>query len=434
MTPTDIQSSYHIPFTYPFNDGVLLAANAISDLGLIFDGLDCLLLKSERIYNNHDWQSSLLNIDKHRVVNTLSSLSELAMGEAKNIRRLIADMQSQAHINGLMVSASSKVVLTDPDYDAIQSDSDATVPFFSLKTGDFRDDWLSGYAAATLEIARKLPLDTNCTPKPRSVAIIGYLMDRLEGDHRGNIEEIRELLAGLDLDCCSIWLSGGSLDELAAVAQAETILSMPYAREAANHLSARLGRPLVELSLPIGLDATARWLRILGKHFNRAEAAERLITEGERSALTAVKSAVEPWLQGKRYIMVADPFLIAAASESLAVFGMEPIHLFATTTRSKEELIELNLPDVPLDVDPTSQGIRHFLENCGPEDLDLIITCTQQYAATFRKRFPTVEFGVPCFFSHDFVSRPFMGYNGVTGMIERIVSRMTYFSYIFGTE
>jgi len=82
------------------------------------------------------------------------------------------------------------------------------------------DDWLDGYGACLCVLAEAVdPKDV--APDPRKVAIVGYLMDRIEEDHTSNIKEMSRILAALDLELVSVWLSGCKYEELSAAKHAD---------------------------------------------------------------------------------------------------------------------------------------------------------------------------------------------------------------------
>lgn len=431
MTPEN-PSPTTIPFTMTFNDGVILAANAISDLCLILDGLDCLLLKSERIFLNHDGCSTLLTIPRERLFTSLGSLSELALGDTSGIERLVAHAAGQDAIGGVFVSASSKLVLTDPNYDTLLDPIRARKPGFYLKRGDFRDDWLSGYAAVCEEIARTLPLpEPPARRDPKAVALVGYLMDRNEGDHTANLAHITELLTALGLDCRSIWLSGCSLKELGDISQASTILALPYATDAARILAGRLGCGMLELPLPLGLAGTRDFLATLGEHFDCAPEASRLADAGEAGVIARIGNLVPTMLEGRRYALLADPHMAPALVRFLREFGAGAETVFLLTSKSREWDHE-RAPVAGRIIHDLS--FRDYLDVMGaPESavLDFIITPSQASTLALRQRLPLIEFGVPSYFHHCLTPSPFLGYEGTAGLVERIVNGIAWHGYLF---
>lgn len=53
----------HAPLSFPYNLGVLLALNAVSDAYLVLDGPGCSFYRGMMIHGRHDWSSTLLSAD-----------------------------------------------------------------------------------------------------------------------------------------------------------------------------------------------------------------------------------------------------------------------------------------------------------------------------------------------------------------------------------
>lgn len=120
------------------------------------------------------------------------------------------------------------------------------------------------------------------------------------GMHGEYVKELRRLISLLGLRVTGQFPSYLALDELQAVPEAELVIllgrRMDDEKQAqlaalAAHIRERLGTPYLADVYAVGAEETARWLRCVGQHCHREEAAERAITAEEASFAAAVEKA-----------------------------------------------------------------------------------------------------------------------------------------------
>jgi nitrogenase molybdenum-iron protein alpha/beta subunit len=258
-------------------------------------------------------------------------------------------------------------------------------PMLFLPSRSLSGDWLDGYAEVNAVLAKWIRVD----PSRRSrgtVAIVGHLMDRTEGDQAGNIAELRRLLATLGLRCATVWLAGGTIADLARIESAETIVSLPYAREAADVLAKRLGADVVECELPVGLGRTSGFLKAVASRMGLASEAESLIERETSSAIRDCERAVSTLLTGRRLALsLPDPYLRQAVSDLCTEIGVGTVPV---------EDIEI--------------------EDSGPPPV-VLGNSLGTMAGVLR-----VPMGYPNYLEHPVTHRPFLGYAGFRVMVERL--------------
>ena len=164
---------------------------------------------------------------------------------------------------------------------------------------------------------------SGAAPRSENVAVVGYMMGRNEGDHKGNIREIERILRALDLELVSTWLSGGDYESLRAVRRAGSIIAFGHGRKAAGILAERLGVRLIDAELPFGLAATKRFVEALGRDFGREAQAEAFIRAGLDAVVPALEWAVPHAFLGRRFAYVGDPHYAAAFAEMIEELGGE---------------------------------------------------------------------------------------------------------------
>ena len=143
------------------------------------------------------------------------------------------------------------------------------VPAKSLQT-----DWLDGYSEVLNSLARGLPFESGQTKKG-SVAIVGPLVHRLEGDVMADLAELPRLCEEyLDLSVVSIWPSGSGVEDLPDSLGRNNI-ALPAGVKAGKILSRRLDAKLVHVPQPFGTAATGDFLNLIAQATGRSELAKR---------------------------------------------------------------------------------------------------------------------------------------------------------------
>jgi nitrogenase molybdenum-iron protein alpha/beta subunit len=415
------------PMVMPFADGVYVAANAIPDSILIVDSPSCATYKAERVHGNHDWHSTLSTPSRPRLFQSNLKITDLSMGIDTGLREVFARALKSGNPSLILLTAISLVSITGKQYAHILDEfiPQTSAPIIEIPSRDLYADWLEGYTDTLARLAQHLPLDDpKSSPEVRDVAVIGYFFDRHEGDHKANLDEIRRILNTLGLNPVSTWLDGGPVESLKKVAQAGTILSLPYGRSAAKRLGRRLNKPIIDLPLPVGFRDTAAFIRLLGEAFGVSKQAEKLIKEGERSVLPKLRYAVPRFFDGIQYALFAEPHLADGVIDTLSMVGAQPSALFCPNRPQHFRRSTFNFPE-GLDpiIEPTQGQVHRRLTELKQQGrLNLCIGDTLFISFAKPLGSALLEFGFPSYFTHHLVAMPFMGYSGILGMMERVAN------------
>jgi nitrogenase molybdenum-iron protein alpha/beta subunit len=247
-----------------------------------------------------------------------------------------------------------------------------------------------GYASALEALAAGLDL-RGARPERGHVAVVGYLMDRNEGDHRGNVAELERMLRGLGLEPASVWLSGRPYEHLREARRAEAVLSLPHGRAAARVLARRLGVRLVEAGLPFGLEGTRRFLELLGRACGRRKEAAAFIRRELDLVAPRLEWSVPHAFLNRRFVFAGDPHYGAAFAELIAELGGR--------------------------AEPLGGSGK------GP-DADLLVADTRTLRRV-RPRTAWLEFGFPCELTHILQDDPFLGFPGALGFLSRAANEVS---------
>jgi len=411
--------------------GAYLAVNALPDSLIVMDGKDCVIQKTSQIQGNHDWQSTLVSSDgAHRVLTTNAMPEEVWNGRDEDVARVVTYAIGRRDVRVIFLGASRMASITEPAYDMVleqcaeQTGTDK--PLILLPTRSMVSDWLQGYADTLACLARVLPLQEREDSEPgHRVGIVGYLMDRNEEDHQANLRELARLIEGIGGKLLCTWLDGGASTHLATIGQADVIVSMPYAREAASELARRTGAKLVEAGLPMGLEGTTRWLRLVASALGEHERAEAFIDRELASAAPKLEWVVRMLGTESAVAFLGDPHLLRGFLELSRELGIRvPFRgIFAEARDDQPDLKSDVLDDPMVFVDPRAGQMRQAFERAVAErDVGLVIA-NSYLLDDLMPKIASFELGFPSFHSHALTDQPFLGYRGCLSLVARLTER-----------
>ncbi|MBI5211210.1 MAG: hypothetical protein HY927_14655 [Elusimicrobia bacterium] len=410
---------------FPSLMGAYLAVNAIADAYVLVDGPDCSLYKAHFIHGRHDLCSTLLDINgRHRVCFTNVCAQSVTKDHNELILRRLRLLDEIGLPGIILLTSLPGCSITGIDYDHLLRGAQPfmTRPALAIPPTSLAGDWLDGYGMTLRAIARAIDLQGG-KPKPTNVALVGYMRDRGEGDHRANLRELRRLLKALGLDVVSVWLDGGPYAELGRVKDAGVIVSLPYGREAARELAERTGAKLVEASMPFGLQATNGWLRLIAEETGRQKEAEALIREETAVVFKRLQWIIPYSFLHKKVSYIGDPYLLegfAGISEDL---GMRLREAFVMSREGREGF--------PL------QG-EGFTTTCEPDVYhpavdkflmyppDLLVSNTNEITRVLRTpSLQVVELGYPSYYFHALYEMPYLGFAGFVAFVQRMADTLS---------
>jgi nitrogenase molybdenum-iron protein alpha/beta subunit len=416
------EEDFSMRLTYPYLLGVYLAVNAIEDAYLLVEGPDCSYMKTQYIQGNHDWLSTLTSVSGyHRVANTALHPSMMTSSREGPLQAMLQRLAVRPATGGLMLTTMPMATITGADYgrlcrEVAQASGKAVVhvPGLSLS-----GDWLDGYARSLRALAQQVDLSGGA-PRPGKVAVVGYLHDRNEQDHAANQAVLREMCTALGLELVSVWLSGQSFAELAAIRDAGTILSFPYGRAAARQVARQTGAEVLELPLPFGLQASEECMRLLGDRFG-AQARARAYVDGKLAEIGPRLEWLIPFLfQNREVAFVGDPHLLPGFREIVELLGARLKFAVVTNRPAHLRADRLEAQGTELLVWPRLKEFIRFLCHQLLEG-ELHLLATNNYGMSLPlPDTAVVEFGFPSIYSHALYDRPFLGFQGCMAFVDTL--------------
>jgi nitrogenase molybdenum-iron protein alpha/beta subunit len=421
-----------MPYRFPYHLGLYMAVNAIPGCFAVIDGPDCIYRKAEWIQGKHDLCSNLLDAcGRHRVVSTLLHSGEVIKSKGETVVKRLRRLGQLREAELVLVNSMPHVQIIGTQYDALIAEvEDALEPLiYEVPSRALEADWIDGYSEVLTTLARRLPISAGGLVDD-SVAIIGLLMDRVEADHVANVEELERLVSSLGLKPISTWLSNRNVAHLRAATRAKTLLALPHGIEAARALAKRTGALVVEVEQPFGLQASARMVRALAAATDREAAGEVTIDAELARVVPRFEWAVSSLLLGRKIAFSGDPTLFDGMLEGAAEFGLEVVHLSASTRRPPHG-VDLSHarhgPIVPPLFAPSIMTIaRHIDAIVDSIGLDLAIGGSQFPVKEPTRNIPRspgrMYFGFPNFFSHALCESPFLGFRGWAWFVQQMIN------------
>ncbi|MBI4678955.1 MAG: hypothetical protein HY748_15355 [Elusimicrobia bacterium] len=411
----------------PYLQGTYLALNAIPDAYFLGDGPSCVFAKAEQVHGRHDLFSNLLSCGcDHRVQYTGVNVFTIAGNFEAGIMAAMKRIASWPGCGVFFMGSMPMCSIAGTDYERLLREalgSKAKPSFLLPRRSAVYGDWLDGYAAMLSTMAAGMDL-SGAQPRAGEVALVGYFMDRNEGDHHGNVVELERMLRALGLGSASIWLSGRPYESLREARHAEAVISLPHGREAGKVLARRLGVKLVEAELPFGLEASKRFIVRLGKELGRERAARDFIEGEAEVAASQLERFAPAAFGGRKFTFCGDPHHACGFVEQVEGFGGRVASmLLIGGEHHATEAQRGALLSHPMTVfEPMTAEVEAGWGR--DEGIDLVVSNTLALKYTLGERGAWLELGFPSAYTHFLKDEPFLGPRGAVRFLARAANEL----------
>ncbi len=304
--------------------GVSLALHAIPDAFLLLHcGVGCKHKATSQL-STHDRAGGVVQREGWTEVGD----AELIEGSAHRVGPYLRSWYARQSPGVMVVCSVTFLDLSGEDLAHEVQEAEATIgcQVLDVKAPGHDGDLWAGFASTVLEICRRMDFETAPTAR-RTVAVIGHLFSRYEGDETGNLAHVEELVTGLGGSLGPVLLSGQPYEALGAAPTADTLVVTPYMAPVRKRLARILAekkkrRAVVDLDLPMGLAGTRVWLTGLAEAMGTSAA--EIIDKWEPVVSAEVTKAAQI-LSGKRVAIFADVPLAAGWLSICSEVGMTPV-------------------------------------------------------------------------------------------------------------
>ena len=412
-----------------YMDGAMIAAAAVPDSVLVYVGAACIQEHFHNTFSQADWGQDLVSDGpRSRLILTFSDLTAGVLGTSRAVETAVQRAREVLGPSIVFLAELSRVTIAGEDLAGLAQDLTARfeVPVVALTGPSLARDHETAYRSALNGLARSLPdraFDGGLIP--RSAAVIGYLYERNEGDHRANVSLLERMLRQAGLSPVATWLSHAPYAALAQAARASLLLALPHGVEAARIIASRSGAQVVEVQLPIGVEGTRRFHEQVLNAAGAADRPEDLVQQELAGSGREVLRAVFERLAGRRVALAAlrewRHGLVRMMQED---FGMDvAVHGCRGRLPDAENPEAPGSQDLDRDHDPSVRSWNHQVERAmKAAGLHLIVGSSWERNALRgpAATIPFCEFGYPCFRSHALTERPSLGVAGMLAWADRL--------------
>ncbi len=377
-----------------YETGTLVAANALADAAVAYT-------------KGAEWDERLELLTENDWFTTLGDRSVCADAEADAAADIAARL-AVGELNALIAVGDSG----GPAATALrEAASAAGRPI--VEVGTEGADWLAGYADVVTGLAGAVDVEGG-TLDARKVAVVGFMFSRNEADCLADVGIVSAMLNAVGAELVSAWPGGGRLADLAAARDAGTVISLPYAREAARIVAGRTGAELVEYALPVGLDATEAWMQALGEHYDNAKGAQDYVDGHLVKIVPALEWLVPFHFQNRRWAFVGDPYMAAGIMESGRLIGSRLAVAVVTAAPSEDAPA---LPGFTRQPEETTwEAVTPWLaEALSTEAVSVIFTTSDIDIGRIVGQVPV---GFPSVRRHALHDLPHLGFEGFLALID----------------
>lgn len=436
--------------------GVSIAVHAIPDAFLLMHcGVGCKHKATSQL-STHDWGRGVVEREGWTEVGD----SELIAGASDRIGPYLRSWVRRVEPGLVIVIAVTFLELTGEDTRSVVAEEAETVDCDVVYVDALgtHGDLHGGYAAVLLELLKRLDLRAPAA-RPQEVGVLGYLFDRYEGDHAGNLAQLKRLVADMGLRLGPVLFSGRPWADVQAVAGSGVLVQLPYAAPQAKALRRvfkRSERRVVQTDLPMGLRGSTRWMQEVGR---AAGVPDAVVAQRATAREQAVRHRLAPFvahLRGRRVAVFADLPLLAGTIAVMGDLGITVVVAGIRGTslggeaelRAAVERLGGALPaDAELLVDPSLvRGRDAVLGRLA--DLDGVLASATElnalaslpqgallppHAGAAHGPF-FLEIGFPCKRHHAATAQPWMGHAGVLTWAQRVLDAPRFWDSGLGTR
>ena len=395
--------------------GAFLAAHAIPDaIDVMLTGVGC-KPKAQRQIALHDRMREAQN----KLLWPDISDAHLIMGPEARLRDMtIETVRRRKDVGAVFITTSTAMEMTAIDVPSVAAEisKHVTCPVISVPTPGHDGDHHLGYAAVIREVLALC--DWSGPGTQGMVNLVGYPFDRYEMDHPVSIREIERMLAGIGVKLGATYLSGTPMRGLLRASRAAANLVLPSAASIETWMSDTLERPCTRATLPVGLDASERFLVEAGSVAWVAEGQARAFAALERERIAPLLRVASERLSGRTAAVIADAPLASGLVSLLSDLGVTT-DLVGLTDRTLTGRADLP-PGPTILEDPSPHDI---VEAWKP--VDILLSPSLWLPEDLTRDLARVEIGLPSNDRHVIYGQPFTGFRGAVALAQRLLDAVS---------
>ncbi len=291
------------------------------------------------------------------VYSTCMDEKDVIFGAGDKLKSAIIELDNEfdpALIAVLSCCASS---IIGEDVESVVKDVQTRAKILGIDAGGFEGDYRSGYSETLRRLVEVL-VEPSHTREKLSVNLIGLL--RAGPDLR----ELKRVLALIGVHVNAVLTAGATIRQIEHTASAalNVVLCEATGKDAAEQLEKQFGMPYIIEELPIGYEATLRFL---------ARVADALGISMDLEAISPKHRIEAPQMIGKRVAVMGGPTRAISVTKFLKEYGVEPVLVVSDFDVNTAERLSGIISDrCEVLIAPEHELI---LERCKAQHVDLIL-------------------------------------------------------------
>lgn len=382
-----------------------------------------------------------------------SSMSEstVVYGGEENLLKALETINLQYNPTLIGVTSSCLTETIGDDVDLIirkfrgshhEDHEEELPPIVSISTPSYTGSHVDGYDKTIKALLESLCLPPESENKKEVINIIpGNVAP-------ADMEEIKEILQLMEMD--SVILTdtseslhapldgsveflptrGTTLDEIKQASASKITLTLSkHADSGGKFLEKRFGIPHVSLPLPVGLENTDRFIRILSSLGNLETIPP--IIERDRGRLLDALIDSQSYNHGRKVAVYGDPDLVCGLVSFLSEIGMEP-SIVATGTRSRKFRDEISKITSRTKNEPeliNGGDLYDLHQQVKKTGVDLLIGNSYGAPIAVDENIPLFRVGFPIFDRFGAQRIHILGYKGSLNLLDNLTNTIIQHYY-----
>jgi nitrogenase iron protein NifH len=259
--------------------------------------------------------------------------TDVIFGGVKNLKDTVVDVHRRfpSYAIFIITSCSSGIIGDDVNQVVEELRADG-IPLYFIPTDGVMDngDFYTGMVNAYRVVAESLIDDTVC-PQDDSVNIIGEQTLFPLGIHNNDV--LQQIFEKLHISVNCRFLGDTTIGEIRQFKKAKVNIPFfhdPLVRDVTNFLETRFSMETLEVPLPVGFEQTAEFTRVVGRRFDKAAEAERIISES-RTAYERRLSTLKAYFSGKKALIFSTPHNIDWLVSTMMDLDVDLLKIYSTS-------------------------------------------------------------------------------------------------------
>ncbi len=291
------------------------------------------------------------------VYSTCMDEKDVIFGAGDKLKSAIIELDNECDPALIAVLSCCASSIIGEDVESVVKDVQTRAKILGIDAGGFEGDYRSGYSETLRRLVEVL-VEPSHTREKLSVNLIGLL--RAGPDLR----ELKRVLALIGVHVNAVLTAGATIRQIEHTASAalNVVLCEATGKDAAEQLEKQFGMPYIIEELPIGYEATLRFL---------ARLADALGISMDLEAISPKHRIEAPQMIGKRVAVMGGPTRAISVTKFLKEYGVEPVLVVSDFDVNTAERLSGIISDrCEVLIAPEHELI---LERCKAQHVDLIL-------------------------------------------------------------